>query len=297
MRKNLLLKIIVLLIAAALWLQQILLREHTESYKLPVHLVNVSPNLAQKSESIPLIPVIIKARGIDLLYLKLSNTIFEVDASGYKAGDNNLALSVNNLNLHKRADVELLNIAAGENLYVNMDRVIEQRKYIELQFETAEDEEFFTHNKIQITGLRVSVSGPESLVRNIKRLKTEKLSRDNIVNEKIKVTLLRPDARVQLQREQLNLEILQTRITTKTISLIPIYYPHNLEISIIPQKVTVMLNGPEELLQSINKNSITALLDVSNIDRIEYTGIIFELPTGIRIQEYTPNKIQVIKND
>jgi len=297
MSKNLLLKIIVLLIAAVLWLQLILLQEHVESFKIPVTLINLPAQLVPNQEELPEIPVTIKARGIDLVYVQLSGVTFEVDASEFSYGENKLLLNSNNLAKPKRIKIELNDVAAGEELYVNLDRVIEKKKNIELRYKTAEDEEYFSNYKIQLSGIKVSVSGPSSLVNEVASIKTDKLSRNSVVNDKIKVNLIKPDPRLQLQKEQLNLDIMESRIVTKTISLIPITFPHTLEISIIPQKVTVMISGPEDILQEVDKNSITARLDINNINNQEYTGILFELPTGTKIQEYTPNRIQVIRND
>jgi len=297
MSKNLLLKIIVLLVAAVLWLQLILLQEHVESFKIPITLVNLPAKLVPDQETLPEIPITIKGKGIDLLYLQLSGVTFEVDASELKYGENKLLLNSNNLAKPKRIKIELQEVAAGEDIYVNLDKVIERKKSIELQYESAEDDEFFTNYKIQITGIKVAVSGPSSLVNKVKSIKTEELSRNGVVNDKIRVNLLKPDARLQLQKEQLNLEIMESRIITKTISLIPITFPHTLGISIIPQKVTVMISGPEDILQKVDKNAIKAQLDINNIHKLDYTGILFELPTGTKIQEYTPSRIQVIKND
>jgi len=297
MSKNLLLKIIVLLIAAVLWLQLILLQEHVESFKIPVTLINLPAQLVPNQEELPEIPVTIKARGIDLVYVQLSGVTFEVDASEFSYGENKLLLNSNNLAKPKRIKIELNDVAAGEELYVNLDRVIEKKKNIELRYKTAEDEEYFSNYKIQLSGIKVSVSGPSSLVNEVASIKTDKLSRNSVVNDKIKVNLIKPDPRLQLQKEQFNLDIMESRIVTKTISLIPITFPHTLEISIIPQKVTVMISGPEDILQEVDKNSITARLDINNINNQEYTGILFELPTGTKIQEYTPNRIQVIRND
>jgi len=297
MSKNLLLKIIVLLIAAVLWLQLILLQEHVESFKIPVTLINLPAQLVPNQEELPEIPVTIKARGIDLVYVQLSGVTFEVDASEYRYGENKLLLNSNNLAKPKRIQIELVDVAAGEDLFVSLDKVIEKKKNIELRYKTAEDEEYFSNYKIQLSGIKVMVSGPSSLVNEVGSIKTEELSRNSVVKDKIKVSLIKPDPRLQLQKEQLNLDILESRIITKTISLIPITFPHTLEISIIPQKVTVMISGPEDILQNVDKNSIKARLDINNINRLEYTGILFELPTGTKIQEYTPNRIQVIKND
>ena len=91
-------------------------------------------------------------------------------------------------------------------------------------------------------------------------------------------------------------EITNTKIIRRTITLIPIKYSENKNITIIPQKVSVMVSGPKEIVEQLDNNTITANLNTSILNR-DFASVSFRVPTGVKIIEYTPQRIQVIQND
>ena len=100
-----------------------------------------------------------------------------------------------------------------------------------------------------------------------------------------------------MEQENIVLEISKTEMKIRTISLIPIKYPEHDNITIIPQKISVMVSGHKEIIEKINQRSIEATLDDSNLLNSSTRKVKIKLPTGVNLLEYTPNKIQIIKND
>jgi len=182
------------------------------------------------------------------------------------------------------------------NFQVSMDKLVEKKKPINIQYASAKDEEFFIENKIINTQQRVTIKGPLAIISEIKNIKTQKISKKMVVNNKLNVSLINPHENIQLLKDIVVLEITQTKIVNKTISLIPIKFPESENITIIPQKVSVMVRGPEELVEKLDINTITANLELGKI-RKNFTDVSFELPSGIKIVEFTPKKIQVIRNE
>lgn len=117
-----------------------------------------------------------------------------------------------------------------------------------------------------------------------------------IVDGKLTMSLISPDPKIELSQEKISFEITNTKIIQKTISLIPIKYPETENITIIPQKVSVMVSGPKEIVEQLNFNSIIANLNLSTLKK-EFASVSFEAPSGVKIIEYTPLRIQVIQND
>ena len=87
------------------------------------------------------------------------------------------------------------------------------------------------------------------------------------------------------------------RIITRTISLIPIKYPENLNISIIPQNVSAMISGPEDIVSKLDNKIIIAYLNESKIKKNNFVQVDFDFPAGVKLIEYTPHKIQIIHNE
>jgi hypothetical protein len=246
-------------------------------------------------EELPEIPVHIRAKGMDILFLKLSKTHFEIDAENFKYGKNKLKFTEKNLVYSHRLQLQVLNIDKSGNLNVNMDKLVEKNKSIKIQYTSAKDEEFFIENKITNTQQRVTVKGPLAILNAIKTIQTEPISKKMVKNGKLSVLLITPDSKAELLKDRIVFEVTQTKIINRTISLIPIKFPETKNISIIPQKVSVMVRGPKELVEKLDNTSIIASLNLSKV-RKGFTEVKFEVPAGIRIIEYTPKKIQVIEN-
>ncbi|HPR17707.1 MAG TPA: CdaR family protein [Candidatus Cloacimonadota bacterium] len=296
MKQNLVIKILVLIVAILFWMQQVMQKTHDIEIQVPLKLMNLPNNLIFETIDLPKINVTIKAKGYEIISAKLSKFVFEIEASDYQYGKNLIEVSAENLSYSKKIDLQILNIAYDHNLYVNVDRLVERQKPIELIYTSADDEEFFIENKISDDYQRISLRGPQAVLNNIEAIKTEPINRKMVTDGKITVGLLPPNPAVQILNDHVILNVTQTKIINKTITLIPIRYPESLNITIIPQKVSVMLRGPEEILEKIDLHSIPANLEVDKIKK-GFTGVTFELPSGVKLVEYTPKSIQIIENE
>ena len=296
MKNNLLIKVLVLLIAVLLWAQQILLRTHTVVLDVPIQLINIPEDLAIEQIELPKIPVKVRGKGLDIISANISKVTIDVDASNFLYGKNRIRFDEKNINYSDRIHLFIVEMQDDSNLQVSMDKLVEKKKPISIQFASAKDEEFFIENKIINTQQRVTLKGPLALVSEIKNIKTQKISKKMVVDNKLNVSLINPHENIQLLKDTIVLEITQTKIANKTISLIPIKFPDSENITIIPQKVSVMVRGPEELVEKLDINTITANLELGKI-RKNFTDVSFELPSGIKIVEFTPKKIQVIRNE
>ncbi|MCK4956854.1 MAG: hypothetical protein KAS49_04410, partial [Candidatus Cloacimonetes bacterium] len=109
--------------------------------------------------------------------------------------------------------------------------------------------------------------------------------------------LLLPTDKVSLSKDSINLEVSRTKMIIRTITLIPIKYPESENITIIPQKVSVMVSGPIEIINKLTQKSIKAKLNYNKLLNNKTANVSFILPPGVKLLEYTPNKIQIIEND
>ena len=296
MKKNLPIKILVLVIAILFWLQQILLRQQEIEFYVPIKLHNIPQNLAIQQIELPLVPVLIKAKGYDLISAKIAKIAFDIDASNYRYGDNQIKILERDLAYSKRIQLDVVDIVLNEEIFVNLDKLAEKQKPIEVSYASSKDEEFFIENKITNSQQRVGVKGPLSLLNEIRTIKTEPITQKMMIDSKINVQLVIPNANVQLLKDKVILEVTHTKIINRTISLIPIKFPETENITIIPQKVSIMIRGPEEIVEPMNKNSINAVLEIDDVHK-GFTGVAFELPFGVKLVEYTPKRIQVIENE
>ncbi len=296
MRRNISIKILVILIAVVLWFQQVLLKSHTEEILIPIRFNNIPENLVVLEENIKEIPVTINTRGMDFLIMKLSQVYFEIDAGKFKYGNNFIQVNDQNLHHSDRITLDIKKINSSKNTIIETDKLIKKRIPIQIQYDTFKDEEFFLQNKIINSSQKIEVEGPQAILNKYKLIRTKKISRKMIKDNKLTVALITPEPKMNLEKDHISLEITQSKMVTKTISLIPVRYPLNKNISIIPQKVSAMVRGPEDILEKLTNKNVSASIEEGKIDKNDFVRVKFSLPAGVKLVEYTPQKIQVIRD-
>ncbi|MCF7858108.1 MAG: hypothetical protein K9N07_02115 [Candidatus Cloacimonetes bacterium] len=296
MKNNIWIKLIVVLLAIFFWFHQILIKQHTINVNIPLKLLATPENLVLDYPRLPNITANITALGKDILVFNLSKKYFLVDAANFRYGKNPIDLVEDQLDYSENIKLQVNSILTPDDFYINMDKLVERQKLLEVQYKSVNDEEFFIKNKIKDPNRKVTVKGPLALINKIDHIKTKEISNKMIVDGKITIELVSPDAKIELEQNVVEFEITNTKIVQRTISLIPIKYPEDKNISIIPQKVSVMVSGPKEIVEELNVNSIMATLNTSNLNK-DFTNVTFKLPTGIKILEYTPQNIQIIRNE
>ncbi|MBN1948750.1 MAG: YbbR-like domain-containing protein [Candidatus Cloacimonetes bacterium] len=302
MKRNFLLKLLVFLLAVFLWFQQVLLREHTQEVPVPIHFVDIPSDLVLVNNDHPRITILFQGRGLDFLVLKLANPYLEINAADFTYGANSFQISVNNLENEGKLEAQIEPGQLADITAVWMDRIVEEKKPIKIIFASAGDEEFFIKNKIDNPQEKVDLKGPASILNDIAEIQTEPVSQKMLKSGKITAKLIPPDNRVQLLNKNVILEVTQSQVVTRTISLIPVSYPLEMNISIIPQKVSVMIRGPKELIDDLETTSIRAYIDPADLRNLKsgkkhFAPVSFALPAGVKLVEYTPQQIQVILND
>lgn len=296
MKNNISIKLLVLFIAIVLWLHQILIKTHSLEISIPLKLIDTPLNLIPDSSRLPKVTIGISATGKDILLFKLSRKFFHIDTSHFRYGKNQIDIIKDQLVYSDKIELNINSIDKSEDFFINMDKLVERSKPIKIQYASANDEEYFLKNKVKNANRKISVKGPLALLNNVEYILTNNISSKMIVDGKLTMNLISPDPKIELSKDKISFEITNTKIIQRTISLIPIKYPETENITIIPQKVSVMVSGPKEIVEQLNINSIIANLNLSILKK-EFASVSFEVSSGVKIIEYTPQRIQVIQND
>ena len=296
MKNNIFIKLLVLFIAIVLWLHQILIKTHSMEINVPIKLIKTPQNLIPDSSRLPEITIEINATGKDILIFQLSKKFFHIDTSHFRYGKNQIDLKADQLVYSDKIEINIDSIDKTEDFFINMDKLVERSKPLNIQYASANDEEFFIKNKIKDANRKINIKGPLALLNDIDYINTKEISSKMIIDGKLIANLISPDPKIVLLQERVEFEIANTKIIQRTISLIPIKYSETENITIIPQKVSVMVSGPKEIIEQLDINSIVANLNTSILKK-DFANVSFEVPSGVKIVEYTPQRIQVIQND
>ncbi|MDP8204213.1 MAG: CdaR family protein [Candidatus Tenebribacter mawsonii] len=296
MKNNISIKLLVLFIAIVLWIHQILIKDHTIEIDIPMKLIDTPQNLIPDSYRLPEVTINISASGKDLLLFQFSRKSFQINTSHFRYGKNQINLKIDQLMYSDKIVLKINSIDKTEDFFINMDKLVERSKILKIQYASANDEEFFIKNKIKDEKRKIALKGPLALLNEIEFVLTKKISSKMIEDGKLTAELISPDPKIELPKGKIEFEITNTKIIQRTISLIPIKFSETRNITIIPQKVSVMVSGPKEMVEQLNTNSIIANLNTSILKK-DFASVSFEVPSGIKIIEYTPQRIQVIQND
>jgi YbbR domain-containing protein len=220
-----------------------------------------------------------------------------INAENFKYGKNIISLKEDFIKAPKRSSYKIISLGNSKRQILDIDKLETSYKPIKLSYASTKDEKFFIENKILLHNKRVKITGPQSILDTLEFIVSSPASRKDVVDNKLTLKLLPPHRKILLEQENIVLEISKTEMKIRTISLIPIKYPEHDNITIIPQKISVMVSGPKEIIEKINQRSIEATLDDSNLLNSSTRKVKIKLPTGVNLLEYTPNKIQIIKND
>ena len=296
MNNNLTIKFLVLFIAIVLWFHQILIKTHSLEINIPIKLIKTPPSLIPDSSKLPEVAVKISATGKDILLFQLSKKSFQIDTSHFRYGKNQIVPKAEQLVYSNKIIIKINSIHKTEDFFINMDKLVERSKPLKIQYASAKDEEFFINNKVKDSSKKVVVKGPLALINEVEYILTKKISNKIIKDGKITIGLISPDPKIELLQNEMEFDVENTKIIRRTISLIPIKYSETENITIIPQKVSVMVSGPKEIVEQLDNNTIVANLNTSILNR-DFASVSFKVPTGVKIIEYTPQRIQVIQND
>ncbi len=295
MKNNLSIKIIVAIIAIILWTQQIMLKTHKQEITVPIKIINLPNDYIITDSELPKIGIVVNANGSDIFKLYFSEHFFEIDATNFKYGENLFQLDIINFKYPSKINLDFKMFTTSKEVLITLEKIVERYKNIEIKYKSASAEEYFIKNKITNPSQKVKLRGPKKNIDAVEVIETKKISAKMVKNEQIEVELISPNPQIKLFKDKIILKISTKKQITKLMSLIPIQFPENQKLSIIPQKVSVMVKGPQKIIEKLKDSSIIANLNMQKIKE-GFTSITFDVPSGVEIIEYTPQKIQVIQN-
>ncbi|PID27642.1 MAG: hypothetical protein CSB55_08185 [Candidatus Cloacimonadota bacterium] len=299
MIKDIGLKILALTLAVVLWFSGMLLSEKTIDIYLPIQTVNIPDNLIlMDSERNKNIRFKLTARGIDLAIFSLTKKGYcLVDASNFKYWNNVLKISGDNVILPEYVHYTKLETDPNKKILLKTDRIKSVRLPVKVKYAGEKDEIYFARKKMKINPSKCTVTGPEQKLKLIKTVETYPLAEQRIKNSHLETRLIIPKGAIQVQPETANIEIEETRIIQKMFSLLPIHYPHEQNVTIIPQKASVLLEGSEDILNNMKKSKIKISVKDKKLKAGQKQKLDVEIPPGLKIIKYTPQTVKVKSNE
>jgi len=280
--------------AVFLWLQSVLLSEQEESVSIPLIFDPQPADLAPNDFIDPEIDIILKTNGVNILLFRHQNIYYHQDGSKLKYGMNSIHLNLENINCTEK-QLEFIVGFKQKVKMVEMDRIISRQKPVILTFSSSSDEQFFQKQQFDVRSSTVEVKGPEKLLDKLEGIKTEPVSKRDLDNNSLRVALVSPSQLIVLNIREIVVRFNSNVNMIKTIPLIPITYQGEEKITFSPQKVTAKIEGKDSLISKVTKDDIHVDLIVPAMIDSVYGSVKFTLPIDVKLLEYTPEKIRIIR--
>lgn len=282
--------IVSILFTFVIWVQTKLTVEQTSTISLPIQYNNQTEettllNLPEKAD------FRVFGTGLNILKLKL----FHVYAQYNKSPDNEdeYGITLDNFNTDLPFSVKIVSIEPLTNNTTRAnDLLIISSVSIILNFEDSKSRDLFTKMNYRLSTDRVDVLLPQNLVKKVRSLKTQTISKDMLKSDTVKLKLIYPTNKIELKSEPVYLFRLDDEDITKVISNIPIQ--SNSDIDYFPKEVSVRIKGTIEEIKSISSGLISARLNSAE-EQENQISIIIDAPKDIEIVDYSPQKVTKVK--
>jgi hypothetical protein len=263
---------------------------------MPVRLVNLPQGIYLYPESDILIPVLVRGTGFHILLYHLGENYIEYPGYDVSIGENILDWEKLYQSMPMHKNLFISSIPTEDPVIFSTDRIIQRIVPVVFDFESESDMDAITELNFVIDDFTVTVSGPELLVREITNVSTEIVSADILRSHTKIVKLNSPNEHIILFPQTIELTTVPEIMTTKTLTFIPIY--HNSDLySIFPERVTVKIEGKQDILQQTTVEDIRAYIDAIEYQNNTRAKIHIIVPKYITIIDKTPSEVIVnVKN-
>ncbi len=295
---NIVIKLIALILAVFLWFNVITQKQYEYNLKLKITQVELPPNLGQVTPLPDSLQVRVMAEGKKLLRDDWKNAGLRIKAGRLKRGVNNLDINLETVALVRSEDVSLVDFPGARTITVQLDRLDSSLVPVASRLGVVPREGYtIVAGEGGITPLRTLVVGPAILLGKIDSIYTEQKILDDI-NETVKMTLAlqKPsEMEIKAAHDSATVEVVIDKIGSRTFENIPVVFSgaRNSRVIVDPDKVTVVIEGPQSQLASLSEKQIQVRA-ASTGKSDDYIIPRVDLPTNFSAKSVAPDSVRVL---
>jgi hypothetical protein len=295
--RNLILPFFVLIIVLVLWVSQNLFKEQRVELPLPLRLTNLPEDRVVTHIDPDDLVLFVEGKGIEILRFSRSEYYLNIDASKLQVGNNELNVTEQDIFLSDSQFYLQMSFFLSTQIMVKVETTSIKQIPVTIRYMTIDDENFFRLRNVKVQPQRVEIVGPSSIVGKLTEVTTEPLSMEDVrETDRIKADLEIPEGILGIKPDLVTINLESPEIITRTIPLIRIDYPAGRISMIIPNSVTIKVEGLAERVQNLRPQTISAYIAVPDEFEYDYAPILFRLPEGVKIIEYTPQRVQIFRD-
>lgn len=296
---NLALKIVALLLGLLLWFHVATEKVYTYQVRLPLNIINLGRDLALVKYPIDSLTVVVSASGKRLGRTRWRADGVRINALQFPAGRHQLTLTPANTTLIGGSNlISLDEVVTPTSLELYIDRKSEVSLKVEADLVAEADDGFAVASISKPQPDHVKVVGPRSLLSRFSTVFTEHKKMTGLRNSiEIILPLALPAGHgISLDPDSVTLSVEVVPVRTRVFKEIPIVLynlPPNIPASSQPRRITVVLTGPPDAIDSLDSSVLVASADFASMDSSGRTAVKVDCPAVFRVKSVSVDSVTI----
>lgn len=290
-----------LAVAGVFWILTKFSREFTTSMSAKIDYINLPETAALASDNKHELSFDLTANGFEILFYKLKKPALTVDVSKYyDPEERSFTITkpelLRRISSHFNKYMEIRNLSSDE-LNVRLDPIILKKVPVIPKLDISYKKGFKPVDSIKLFPDSVVVSGPQGTLENIKFVNTELLSLQNVEkNISAKVGIVAPSEdieKINPSKIEVEYKVAEFSQGKFTLPVEIVNLPPNVELKLVPERVTVSFDMAVELFPNVSRNNFRLICDYSKRNQKENFMLpkLAKMPEGAVNIDFEPKKV------
>lgn len=300
---NFWLKIAAIGLGLVVWLHVATEKSYNYELHLPITEVALGDSLTLADNPPDSLFVSVVGSGKQLLRQRWREGGVRINAVGYGPGRQEVTVSTDNASLlDPSGQVSLDEVISPTRIVLDVDERTEAEVPVAGAFVAKADDGFAVRHPIKIDPPIAVLSGPQTIIRQIRAVNTESRQLDGLRTDiSIKMALALPDLyglTVTPESVLVTLEVVPVK--TRVFDGIPVRLinaPNDTLVVTLPMRIRVELSGPPGDIDELSPTVLTASADYREMRRNGWAPLQIDCPPAFSIKATTADSVKVIYQD
>jgi YbbR domain-containing protein len=298
--ENFWMKILALAIGVLIWLHVATEKIYTYEVTLPVSRIDLREHYTLANPAPDSVHALVSAKGKQLLRTIWRQQGVRIVATKLGIGENTLNLSPENTVLvsgSKNISIDEVRSPSPIELSIDLESSVELP--ILPLVTTTPDDGFAVSGKIEVSPSRALLTGPRSVVRNLKYLSTANRELSGLRSSlSFAVPLTLPaGVKAEVEPDSVQVTVQVVPVKTRVYENLPIVVyntPPGMRVITSPARTRVEITGPPEDIDLLNRNSLTASVDFHAKSGIGFAKLKVDCPANFRVKRLADDSVRVL---
>ena len=297
---NVVVKLTALLLAFLLWFNVITEKQYEHEVRLPVTSFEFPPNLGAVTALPDSLNVKVASEGKKLLRTDWKQAGLRVKGVRLRQGVNTLDLNLETVSLVRSDEVTLVELSDAAPLVIQLDRIDSTLKPVTSRLTVVARRGYtVVPDRVMILPRRMQIIGPRYLLDSIDSILTERKTVSGVAETVRAVLKLErpPGLNIRFGLDSVTVEVPVDKVRQKEFADIPITIKADgsgQRLTVDPDHVTIKVEGPAGLLDSLLSRKINVVVDASRETENGRIRPEVILPPAFTLVSVTPESVRFV---